>query len=177
MMAGIQRFSPPQSIGNHDEFRKMKKGYYPYFVLALVVFVIDQYTKHLVRAGIAPFDVIHLLSVLNLVHVENVGSAFGLFKSLGNAFFVVLAVCASLFVAFLIVKDRYNRAAFSLILGGAAGNLTDRILYGHVVDFIDLHAGSHHWPAFNVADAALTVVIALILVHTAVQLLGGRYHE
>lgn len=175
-MNGIQRFSQSRSAGNSDEFRKMKKGYYPYFVLSLGVLVIDQYTKHLVRADIARFAVVHVLAVLNLVHIENVGSAFGLFKSLGNGFFVVLAVCACFLIAFIIVNDRNNRTAFSLILGGAAGNLADRILYGHVVDFIDFHAGSHHWPAFNIADAALTAGIALILIQTVVHL-GGRRHE
>lgn len=155
----------------------MKKGCFPYFALSLTVFIVDQYTKYLVRMSLAPFDVVHVLPVLNLVHVENTGSAFGLFRSLGNSFFIVIAACASIFVALLIVKDSSNRAAFSLILGGAVGNLTDRIMLGRVVDFLDLHVANYHWPAFNVADAALTAGIALMLVQSAVQICRGRRHE
>lgn len=117
----------------------------------------------------APLDVIYLLPVLNLVHVRNVGSAFGLFRSLGNTFFIVVAACASLFIALMIVKDRKDGAAFSMILGGALGNLADRVMYGHVVDFLDLHAGRYHWPAFNIADSALTAGITLLLVQSAIE--------
>ncbi len=146
-------------------------------MLSMAVLILDQSTKYFVRTGLTQFDIVHVLPVLNLVHVENVGSAFGLFKTLGNAFFIAVAACASLFVSFLIVKDRDNRAAFSLILGGAAGNLADRIMYGHVVDFLDLHAGEYHWPAFNVADSALTVGIFLILVQSVVQMRRDRSHD
>lgn len=147
----------------------MKRRYVPYFVLSLSILFIDQSTKHFVRTSMAPLDVIHLLPVLNLVHVRNVGSAFGLFSSLGNTFFIVVAACASLFIALMIVKDRKDGAAFSMILGGALGNLADRIMYGHVVDFLDLHAGGYHWPAFNIADSALTAGITLLLVQSAID--------
>jgi len=155
----------------------MKKGYLPYFFISLAVFVADQATKCIIRRVVGPFDIIHVLPVLNLVHIENMGSAFGLFRSLGNTFFIVVAACASFFVAFLIVKDHNNRTAFSLILGGALGNLADRIMYGHVVDFLDVHAGKYHWPSFNVADSALTAGIALMLVQATVQIWKGRRHE
>lgn len=155
----------------------MKRGYLPYFLLSLAIFVIDQLTKYVIRKTVGPFDMIHVFPVLNLVHIENTGSAFGLFRSLGNTFFIVVASCASLFVALLIVKDHSNRAAFSLILGGAAGNLFDRIMYGHVVDFLDVHAGRYHWPAFNVADSALTAGIALLLLQSIFQAWKGRQHE
>jgi signal peptidase II len=155
----------------------MNKGYLRYFMLSVAVLILDQSTKYFVRTGLSQFDIIHVLPVLNLVHVENVGSAFGLFKTLGNAFFIAIAACAALFVSFLIVKDRINRAAFSLILGGAAGNLADRIMYGHVVDFLDVHAGKYHWPAFNVADSALTVGIVLMLLQSVVQMRRERRHD
>lgn len=155
----------------------MKRGYLPYFVFSLAVFIFDQATKHFARTAIAPFGIIHVLPFLNLVHVENVGSAFGMFKALGNTFFIVIASCASLFVALLIVKDRNSRTPLSLILGGAAGNLTDRIMYGHVVDFLDLHAGRYHWPAFNVADSALTAGIVLMLLQAVVQFRKERPNE
>ncbi|MEJ2683343.1 MAG: signal peptidase II [Candidatus Sulfobium sp.] len=155
----------------------MNRGYFPYFMLSLSIFFVDQSTKYFVRTSMAPLDVIHVLPVLNLVHVRNVGSAFGLFRSLGNTFFIVVAACASLFIALLIVKDRSNGTAFSLILGGALGNLADRIMYGHVVDFLDLHAGRYHWPAFNIADSALTAGITLLLVQSAAEVWRARRHE
>jgi signal peptidase II len=155
----------------------MNKGYLRYFMLSVAVLILDQSTKYFVRTGLSQFDIIHVLPVLNLVHVENVGSAFGLFKTLGNAFFIAIASCAALFVSFLIVKDRNNRAAFSLILGGAAGNLADRIMYGRVVDFLDIHAGKYHWPAFNVADSALTVGIVMMLLQSVVQMRRERRHD
>jgi signal peptidase II len=73
---------------------------------------------------------------------------------------------------FLLFRDEENRLAYSLVLGGAAGNLTDRIMYGYVIDFVDVFAASFHWPAFNVADSALTVGISLMFV--AVFLSGRR---
>lgn len=155
----------------------MKRKHFAYFALSLAVFIVDQYTKHLVRKTLPAFETVHVMSVLNLVHVENVGSAFGLFKSLGNIFFLVVASLASVAVAFMIVKDSDNRTAFSLILGGAVGNLADRIKYGHVVDFIDLHAGTHHWPAFNIADAALTVGILLVFIQLLFQMLRSHRHD
>lgn len=156
----------------------MKRGSLPYFLLSLAVIIIDQSTKYFIRTGLAPYGIIHVLPVLNVVHVENTGSAFGLFTSLGNTFFVILAACASMFIAFLIlvVKDRNNRTAFSLILGGAAGNLADRIMYGHVVDFLDIHAGKYHWPAFNVADSALTAGVVLILLQSLIDMRRSRRH-
>jgi signal peptidase II len=66
----------------------------------------------------------------------------------------------------MIVKDSDNRLGFSLILGGAAGNLTDRIIYGYVIDFLEVYAGNFYWPAFNVADSALTIGIVLLMIKT-----------
>ncbi len=146
-------------------------------MLSLAILILDQSTKYFVRTGLTQFDIIRVLPMLNLVHVENVGSAFGLFKALGNAFFIAIAACASLFISFMIVKDRNNRTAFSLILGGAVGNLADRTMHGYVVDFLDLHAGKYHWPAFNVADSALTVGIVLMLVQSVVQMRRERRHD
>ncbi len=67
-------------------------------------------------------------------------------------------------VTVLIIRDSVNRLPFALILGGAMGNLADRIFIGHVTDFLDFYAGSHHWPAFNVADSALTIGISLLFI-------------
>jgi signal peptidase II len=142
----------------------MKRGYGPFFLLSLVVFVVDQATKYLVTSRFALFEAVNILPFFSIVYVRNTGSAFGMFKSLGNVFFIAAAAIAIAVVAVLIVRNREGRFGLSLILGGAAGNMADRLVHGYVVDFLDFYAGSRHWPAFNVADSALTVGIGLLLI-------------
>jgi len=144
----------------------MKYRYAVFFVLSLAVFIIDQVTKYLITSHLSLFQVIPVLPFFNIVYVDNTGSAFGMFKGLGNPFFIGIAGAAIIAVAVMIIKERENRLGLSLILGGAAGNLTDRLIHRYVIDFLDFYAGKHHWPAFNVADSALTVGIALILLKT-----------
>jgi len=151
----------------------MKKTllYSPLIVAA--VFVLDQVSKFYIKANLGYFDVIALTPFLNIVYAENTGSAFGMFKSFGIYFFIFVSLAAVIFLAVLIIKDRGNSAAYSLLLAGAAGNLTDRFIHGYVIDFIDLHWAGHHWPAFNVADMALTGGIAILLIST---ILDSRGH-
>lgn len=141
----------------------MKKHPAVFFAIASSVFVLDQVTKYLVKNHVSPYDVIRVLPFFNIVYAENVGSAFGMFKGLGNAFFIAIAAAAIVAVTVLIIRDRANALGFSLVLGGAAGNLTDRVVYGYVIDFLDVYAGRFHWPAFNVADSALSMGIALMI--------------
>jgi signal peptidase II len=110
------------------------------------------------------FDSREIFPFLHIVHVRNTGAAFGMFRSLGSAFFIILSAVAIIFIVHLLAKRTYSSLGLSLILGGAAGNLIDRLLYGKVVDFIDVSVGSYHWPAFNVADSSLTIGIAVILI-------------
>lgn len=133
-----------------------------YPLIALVVAVTDQVTKHLVRKFISPYETIGLLPFLQIVHIRNEGAAFGLFRGFGNITFIIISIIAILIVLYLLLKDSKDKLSLSLILGGASGNLIDRIIYGSVTDFIDLYAGSFHWPAFNVADTALTIGIFLM---------------
>lgn len=128
------------------------------------VVVLDQLSKYLAARYIDPFAPVEVLPFLNLVNVRNVGAAFGLFTSMGNVFFIVVSLVAIALIAFLMRREKDWTAALSLVLAGAVGNLIDRLVFGYVRDFVDLHAGSYHWPAFNVADSALTVGIALLLV-------------
>ncbi|HSW64222.1 MAG TPA: signal peptidase II [Dissulfurispiraceae bacterium] len=134
------------------------------FVIAFIIYMLDQTTKYLAKQTISPFETIAVTSFFNLVYVENLGSAFGLFKSMGVYFFIAVAVIAAVLVTLLILKDPQNRIAFSLVLGGALGNLTDRVVHGAVIDFLDFHVAGHHWPAFNVADIGLTSGIVMMLV-------------
>jgi signal peptidase II len=109
-------------------------------------------------------DSVEVFPFLHIINIRNTGAAFGSFKGLGSGFFIVVSLVAILFVINLLRKKMYNFFGLSLVLGGAIGNLIDRIRYGKVVDFVDFNIGSFHWPAFNVADSALTVGIIIILV-------------
>lgn len=142
-------------------------------IVALIVIAVDQYTKHLI---IESFALHHSLTVIenffDLVHTRNRGIAFGLFAGQGSRTqTIVLVVTSCLAIAFILYllkglqgKHRYATVTLSLILGGAIGNLTDRIRWGEVVDFIDLHWYQYHWPAFNAADAAISTGLVLLII-------------
>jgi signal peptidase II len=151
----------------------MKKSLLSFFLLSLLLLAIDQATKYYVKTHIGPSDVIRVLPFFDIVYAENTGSAFGMFKFLGSSFFIFVSMAAVIALSVLIIKDFTNRVAYSLLLGGAAGNLLDRLLYGHVIDFLDVYAGHLHWPAFNVADSALTIGMALLFFKAV---FGSRSH-
>jgi signal peptidase II len=135
-------------------------------VIASFIIIADYITKRIIETRIPLHDQINVLPFLNIVHVENKGAAFGMFAGLGNEIFIVVSFVAILLIIIYLSKStrRVEVCALSLILGGAAGNLLDRILIGKVVDFIDVFVGEWHWPAFNVADSALTVGISIFVV-------------
>ncbi len=122
----------------------------------------DQLTKFLVIKFLDPYQPLKILPFFQLVNVKNKGAAFGLFQSLGNTTFIFISIAAILFILVILFKTKEDRISLSLILAGATGNLIDRIRYGYVVDFIDLHIGRYHWPAFNIADSALSIGIFLL---------------
>lgn len=136
-----------------------------FLLLSLIVYIADQATKMLIQRSLNLLEVIPLTSFFNLVYYRNTGSAFGMFKNLGNTFFIVVSAVAILVVVILMLKDEVNRPGLSFILGGAAGNLTDRIVHNYVIDFLEVHAGNHFWPAFNIADSALTIGMGLMLIN------------
>lgn len=138
--------------------------------LAGLVLALDQMTKVMVMGSLVAYqDVIPLTNFFNLVHVHNTGAAFSLFADQAGwqrAFFVVLASVAAGVIVYLLRRTRGQPlfcVSLALILGGAVGNLVDRVLYGHVIDFLDFYVGTWHWPAFNVADSAITVGAALLI--------------
>lgn len=142
----------------------MKRRHVIFFIIALGVFILDQVTKYYIKNRLGLHEPIAVLPFFNLVYVENTGSAFGLFKSLGNAFFIFFASAAMVIISVMIIKEQESGPGLSLILGGAAGNLADRVFHGYVIDFLDIYIGSYHWPAFNIADSALTVGIGLVII-------------
>ena len=142
-----------------------------YLFLSLAVIVLDQWTKWLVEIHL-PHHAAHPIipGFLNLTHVRNTGVAFGLFASEGAAsgswLLIVLGLIAlaavSAYFWFTPGRDRLLLVALSLVVGGAVGNLIDRVSSGAVTDFVDVYVGAHHWPAFNVADSAITIGIVLM---------------
>ena len=150
-----------------DALRKLQYAY-----LSLAVVVLDQWTKwlvevHLPRTASQPV----IDGFLNLTHVQNTGVAFGLFArhgaNGGSWLLVILGVAAlvavMIYFRYAPARNRTLLSALALIVGGAVGNLIDRLASGGVTDFIDVYVGAHHWPAFNVADSAITVGILLML--------------
>ncbi len=137
--------------------------------LSAAVAVADLATKAWVSSAFRAGDVHVVTPFLNLVLWHNPGAAFSFLAGAGGWqrwFFVAVTVVVGAVLLAMLRKSGGNRllaAALALVLGGAAGNLWDRLTLGHVVDFIQLHAAGYYWPAFNVADSAITVGVALIL--------------
>lgn len=142
----------------------MKKRLFVPLISSLVI-ILDFFTKKLIVAKVPFYESIAVLPFLRIVHIENKGAAFGLFSSLGNSVFMAVAVFAVVMIVFYLLKHSQGKEAYalSLIIGGAIGNLIDRIRIGKVIDFIDFYIGDWHWPAFNVADSALTIGIVLFI--------------
>ncbi len=141
-----------------------------WLVLIVLILAADQATKLWVLAALQPYEVIPVLPSLNLTLVFNEGAAFSFLADAGGWqrwFFVALALVVSgvllVWLWRLKPEDRLTAAGLSLVAGGAIGNLIDRIAYGHVVDFVDVYWRAWHWPAFNVADSAITVGVGLLL--------------
>ncbi len=133
--------------------------------ISSVIVVLDFLTKRLIVANVSPLGGIKVLPFLQIVYVENSGAAFGIFRSIGTSFFIVISFIAiSVIIIYLSKLGKgLEFYAMSLVLGGAAGNLIDRLRTGKVVDFIDIFVGKWHWPAFNIADSALTIGIILFI--------------
>jgi len=131
--------------------------------IVLSITAIDQITKYLITSNLNPSDRVEIFPFLHLVSVRNPGAAFGMFKDAGSGFFITVSIIAIAFVIWLLIKGKESHLGLSLILGGAIGNLIDRVFLGYVVDFIDFSIGRFHWPAFNVADSSLTIGIMIVL--------------
>jgi signal peptidase II len=142
---------------------------WPWFALAAVVALADQATKQWILARISPGEVIEVTGFFNVVLAYNRGAAFSFLSDAGGwqrYAFIAIAVGAIALIAWLLLRHPRQTAfclGLALILGGAIGNVWDRALLGHVVDFLDFHAGGRHWPAFNLADSAITVGAVLLI--------------
>ncbi len=141
--------------------------------LSLPLYALDQLTKQLVLRCVSPWDArIVVPNFFTLVNVTNTGAAFGSFKG-NNAFFVVISFIALVVVTVLLLRhrrpDAWRDVSLALLLAGILGNLTDRLLYGHVIDFLlfNLHIRyADPWPAFNVADSCISIAVVLFIIQS-----------
>src|SRR3989339_727545 len=143
--------------------------------LVAILITLDQFSKHIVRQNMELGGVKPVLSFFQLAYVTNTGIGFSLFQG-ANTFFAAFTVLVILgFIAWYAVNARglsgLVRTALVLVISGAIGNLIDRIVYGHVTDFLDIYYGSYHWPAFNVADSCISIGGTLLFIWV---LISGR---
>ncbi|MDW3684761.1 signal peptidase II [Cupriavidus sp. CV2] len=141
-----------------------------WMAFALLVIVLDQFFKIVIVRTFAYGESRPVTRFFNLVLVYNKGAAFSFLADAGGWqrwFLTGLGVLVGLFIIWMLYRHTGQRLfcfAISLILGGAIGNVVDRVVYGHVVDFLDFYVRNYHWPAFNVADCAITVGAVLLIV-------------
>lgn len=142
-----------------------------YLLLALFIFIADQITKWWAQVNLPMGQSLAVTHFLNWTLVYNPGAAFSFLSQAGGWqrwFFTIIGIVAAVVIIWLLQKNTHDRPfciALSLILGGAIGNVLDRLLYGAVVDFIDVHYGGWHWPAFNIADSAISIGATLIVIN------------
>lgn len=158
----------------------MKRSFLKYIAIILMAIILDQVSKgallHLITGRVPmfgnaweivpfPYLMAHVTDFFNLVFTWNPGASFSLLRALGNAAPIAIIVITAAIIGVIgwYVARRaasYERAPLCLVLGGAIGNLIDRVRFGAVIDFLDFHFGAYHWPAFNVADVCICVGVA-----------------
>ena len=143
------------------------------FFVSLPLYALDQLTKQLILRLISPYEA-HIVvpDFFNLVNVTNTGAAFGSFRG-NNTFFIIISIVALVVVATLLARKRqldpWRDLSLALLLAGILGNLTDRLLFRHVIDFLlfNLHIRyADPWPAFNVADSCISIAVVLFIIHS-----------
>ena len=160
--------------------RKPRGALLPWIGIAVIVILVDQFTKTLILGMFQPNDSHTVTSFFNLVRVHNTGAAFSFLAGAAGWqrwFFVVLGALAALFIVWMLRSHGGQRLfswALALILGGALGNVIDRLIHGHVVDFIQVHYANSYFPSFNVADSAITVGAALLILDEIMRVRRAR---
>jgi lipoprotein signal peptidase len=158
--------------------RGLLRGNRAWLWLSLLVLVADQISKWLVVREIAPLRSIPLLPHFNLINLHNTGAAFSSFSAAPALVFVILALAVTAGILYWLRENPHGQRllaiGFCLILGGALGNALDRLTRGYVVDFIDFHIGRWHFAAFNIADSAISVGVAFLLLDMLVDRLRRR---
>ncbi len=145
--------------------------------IAASVIVVDQISKFAVMTVLAPYQGFPVTPFLNLVLVLNTGITFGFFAS-DDSFTRWTLIALALIISFILLRwlasaeGQYVRIALGMIIGGALGNVIDRLVYKAVVDFLDFHLYAWHWPAFNIADSAITIGVALFVLSSLMERRG-----
>ncbi len=141
-----------------------------YLWISVIVIIVDLWTKYAVLGSMKLFESIQLTSFFNLTYVRNYGAAFSFLHEAGGWqrwLFTGIAIAVSVIIIWYLkqMPKQQHRLpiAFTFILGGAIGNVYDRLVHGYVVDFLDFYVGTYHWPAFNIADSAIFVGAALLI--------------
>ena len=139
--------------------------------ISVLGFTLDQITKHIVVAEMSLYQSIQLTSFFNLTYVHNYGAAFSFLYDAGGwqrYFLSAVAIIVSIIIVWWLRQATKQQVllpvAFAFILGGALGNVFDRMLHGYVIDFLDFYYGSYHWPAFNIADSVIFIGAALLII-------------
>ncbi len=142
-----------------------------YLWLSLAIIIADQISKTVMVNWLDLYESVPVLPFFNLTLAHNFGAAFSFLAGAGGWqrwFFVVLAVVISavliIWMRRLAQTAKLEAISLALIIGGAIGNVIDRLIYGYVIDFLDVYAGSYHWPAFNIADSAICVGAVLLII-------------
>lgn len=142
-----------------------------YLWLSLIVIVVDQISKTVMVNCLDLYDRVAVLPFFNLTLAHNTGAAFSFLAGAGGWqrwFFVLLAVVISsvlvIWMKRLAQTAKLEAISLALIIGGAIGNVIDRLIYGHVIDYLDFYMGNYHWPAFNIADSAICVGAVLLII-------------
>ena len=159
---------------------KSGAGVWLWLGVALVIFLLDQLTKIAIVGAFQLGESLPITSFFNLVRVHNAGAAFSFLADAGGWqrwFFTGLGTVAALVMVYLLRTHAGQTLfcwALSLLLGGAVGNVVDRVLYSHVIDFLDFYYGSWHFPAFNVADSAITMGACLLILDELLRVRRAR---
>ncbi|MGB9596203.1 MAG: signal peptidase II [Candidatus Poribacteria bacterium] len=156
-----------------NDIKQKIKCVLPTIAIMFVVVALDQWTKALIRDRLALIGVSEVIKgFLEFSYSENTGAAFGTFQG-RNSIFIAVGILAILFISYIYFNMResiWNKISFGLILGGALGNLIDRIAYGFVTDFVRVRiTQSIWWPNFNIADASITVGAIMFIVHKFIE--------
>jgi signal peptidase II len=155
-------------------------GIWPWLGLAAILLIIDQFTKVLIVGFYHLGDATHVTSFFNVVRVHNSGAAFSFLAGAGGWqrwFFTAIGIVAAVVIVWMLKSHAGQKLfafAMACILGGAIGNVIDRVMYGYVVDFLDFYWGGWHFPAFNVADSAITVGAACLILDELLRVRRGR---
>jgi signal peptidase II len=157
-----------------------KTSIWPWLGLALIIFIADQFTKTLILGYYQLGDSTYVMSFFNVVRVHNTGAAFSFLQNAGGWqrwFFTGIGIVATIFIIWMLRSHAGQKLfAFALacILGGAVGNVVDRLMHGYVVDFLDFHWAGWHFPAFNVADSGITIGAACLILDEILRVRRAR---